>query len=380
MAMVATESKYSSLKDRLKQYEYEIILLAFFLLRFVFKNLLGLKKFFTQQPVFGLSDKYSIFLGTAVLVLVCIYLALLFGHLIRRNGKEFERPFLLLVSLFFACPATLPFLFNTQSLSGTQMLYPYAIFILTVFLMYKTVVKWSVPFICALYFLPAIHTSEFFFSAMRKGALLYVPLILLLLFLDMKKELIAVSQKQRTPIKRKSTSGNPKFFSSNNLLFEISLLVSIISYIYTLVRGKSYSESFFNTEQKFNAFLFICLMISAPILIGAAAVLYNAIKNKYNLSVFRFFGPAIVLLFVLSKNNYYGLWIPCLILSMSFIVFNGVWQKNPPMLNAVCKVGDFLWKYNYLFFIVLIGMASFSNTTTSFLSDAALKIFDKIPY
>jgi uncharacterized membrane protein (DUF485 family) len=359
------------LKERVKKYEFELILLPFLLLRFVFKNILTYTKYFTQEPIFGLSETLNIVIGTSVMLLACLYLASIFGRIIRANGPDHEKPVIFFVALFLACPVTLPFLFDSNSLSGTQMLYPFALFVLSVFLLSKPFVKWLVPLICAVYFVPALYKSEVFFAVLRKEALLYVPLILLFLFLDMMKVHIEPSNK-----KKKQTANESNF----SILFITSCVFSAGSYIYTLVRGKSYSEAFYGTEQKLNLYFLVCLLLAAPALFGAGVVLYKAVKSNYPANVYRIFLIAPFLLLLLSKNNYYGLWIPFLTISLFLLVFYSIWQKNPAILSAVRIAGDYLSENKFVFYIILIAMASFSNVSSTYLSDIFQKIFSTVPY
>jgi len=369
--MATAETGRSILKARVKQFEYEIIILIFLLLRFVFKNILGFATYFTKQPIFGFNDKLSILIGTAVLFIICTFLAMIFGKLIRSNGAEYEKPILFFVAFFFACPASLPFLFNTDSLTGTQMFYPFALFILSIFLISKPFVKWLVPLICAVYFVPAVFTNEIFFSVLRKGAILYVPLILLFLFLEMMKIQIEPGSKQKKTINMKSAS---------SILFFVSLLISIASYIYTLTRGKSYYEDFYNNIQRLNGYFVVCLLIVTPALAAIGAVLYYAVKNKFSMPVFDIFWRAPIVLFILYRSNFYGLWIPFLIISLFLVVFFSIQKKNPAMLSAVRTVGDYLSAHLFLFYITLIAMASLSNVTSAYLSTLFQKIFEIVPY
>ena len=373
ITIAGSEIKKPPLKVLLSKYEYEIVLLAFLLLRFVFKYVLGMKEYFTKQPVFGLSANWSIFTGTVVLLFVCIFVAAFFGRLIRKTGNDFEKPVIFLTALFFACPASLPFLFNTASLSGTQMLYPFALFILTVFIADKPFFQWLVPLICAMYFLPALFSSEVFFAVLRKGAILYVPLILLLSFLGMMKKNIGPDNKKML--------FNYRSFSF--ILFVMSFVVSVGSYIYTLTGSKYYwGEGFYNLgqSQKIDGYLAVCLLIASPVLAAGGMLLYKAYKNSFSGTVFDVFWRAQIVLFLLYKSNYYGLWVPFVILSLFTVIFYSIRQKNSAMLSAVRTLGEFISENKFIFYIVLIVMASLSNVTSDFTSKMFRTIFERIPF
>jgi hypothetical protein len=327
------------------------------------------KKYFTQEVIWGLSDKECIIIGTAVLLAVCLLLASVFGRLIRANGENFEKPVSYLVALFFACPATLPFLFKTNSLSGTQMLYPFALFILSVFLISKPVLKWIVPLLCAIYFVPAVFTSEIFFTDLRKGAILYVPLILLFLFLNMMKMHLepVKNQKIQTALESK-------------ILFVSSSVICAGSYIYTLVRGKSNHEIFYSSEQRLNWYFLVCILLVAPALFGVSAVLYKAVKTSFPVNVSEIFIIAPLILIPFFRSNYYGLWIPFWLLSLFIIVFYSIWHKNPSMLKAVLDIGYYLSEHRFMFYIVIIVMASFTNVSSDYLSEIIRNIFSTVPY
>ena len=361
----------AGLKARVSQYEYEVILFVFLSLRFFFKNILGYKKYFTDQPVFGLTDRISIIIGTVVLLSVCACLALIFAQLIKKTESSLEKPVIYLIALFLASPVSLPFLFDTNSLSGTQMLYPFALFIISVFLVNKRILKWLIPFICAFYFIPAVHTSEFFFLALRKGALLYVPLILAFLFLAMKKNQIEPCGKKK---QQTASESNPA------LLTIISLVVSAGSYIYTLIRNKSYNEMFYSNEEKIDLYFLAGILLAAPALYGVCAVLYKAVKNKYPSNIVNVFAISPFLLLLLSGNTYYSVWIPFWVMSLFVFIFYSIWQKNTAMLNAARDVGGYISEHQFIFYIVLIVMASFSNVSSSYLSNFFQDIFSILPY
>jgi hypothetical protein len=354
-----------------EQYEYEIILLVFLLLRFIFKNILFFKEYFTKEPIFGFSDTLNIVIGIMVVIITCIYLSYLFGQIIKINGPDYESSVIFIVALFFACPASLPFLFDVNSLSGTQMLYPFALFTVSVFLITKPIVKWFIPLICAIYFVPSVYTSEFFFLSLRKGAILYVPLLLLFLFLDMMRKSIKPNNKNKK---------QPSAELTSSVLFRISFIVSVGAYIYTIVKHMSNDEIFHSVEQKLNWYFLVCLLLIAPALCVICIILYKAVKNSYAFSVFSVFIIAPLLLLPLSKNNYYSIWIPFLILSLFLLVFYSIWQKNPAILSAVRIVGDYLSGHKFVFYIILITMASFSNVSSNYLSDIFQKLFSTVPY
>jgi hypothetical protein len=358
-------------KKQIKFYEYEIILFVFIALRFIYKNILELRIYFTKVPVFGLSETMSIVLGVSVLFVVCVLLALIFGTLIKSSSADSEKPVLFLVALFIACPASLPFLFDTGNFSGTQMLYPFALFILAVLLIGKPVFEWLLPIICATYFIPALFTSEVFFMELRKGAILYYPLILFFLFLDTAKNKIEPVKKHAKPIDRKTAS---------SMVFVISGLAGTGSYIYTLVSGNSYYESFSNVEQRIDGYFFVCLLIVSPALVGAGVVLYKAVKNKFSGRILDIIISSLILLFFVCRNNYYGTWVPLVIISLFSVIFYSIWQKNQAMLSAVRKMGDYISEHMFAFYITLIIMASFSNVSSSYLSDIFQRLFENIPY
>ncbi len=375
MKIETIKSKFISPLALYSQYKYELMLFAFLLLRFVFKNSLGIKKYFTAQPIFGLSEKSSIILGTVVLIMVCMYLSSIFGHLIKSNGKGLEKPVILLVSLFFACPVTLPFLFNTGILSGTQMLYPFALFLLAIYLTDKPIVQWILPLICAAYFIPAVHTSEVFFSVLLKESLLYVPLILLINFFN-----IEIHKKSKGETKTTQSKKHPSY-----ILLISNICVSIGSFMYTLFRGK---YSYFTWDSNFEGYkkyiyLFLSLLIVSPALISVGMILYKAQINKFSASIFNVFTGVPVFLFLvilLTKNDLLGIWLPLLTISLFMLMFCFIMQKNSVVVSEVQIAGEFFLERWFTFFIVLIVMASFSNVSSTFLSVTVQKVFGNLPF
>ena len=375
MKIEAMKSKFISSIVRYTQYKYELMLFAFLILRFVFKNTLGIKTYFTAQPIFGLSEKSSFILGTVVLIMVCMYLSSIFGYLIKRNGKGLEKPVILLVSLFFACPVTLPFLFNTGILSGTQMLYPFALFLLAIYLTDKPIIQWILPFICAAYFIPAVYTSEIFFSVLLKESLLYVPLILLFNFLNIEFYKKSKSGTKMTQDKKQHSY----------ILLISNICVSIGSYMYTLLRGK---YSFYTWDSNFEGYkkyiyLLLSLLIASPALVSVGMVLYKAQKTKFSASLFNVFTRVPVFLFLvilLTKNDLLGIWVPLLTISLFMLMFCCIMQKDAAMISEVQVAGGFFLERWFAFFIVLIVMASFSNVSSTFLSVTVQKIFGNLPF
>lgn len=368
-------SKHTVFSEKIKKhfsrYEYEIILFTFLILRFVFKNILSYKEYFSAKPVFHLSDSISIVFGSVVVLLICLFISHLFGKLIRANGPDNEKPVIMIVALFFSCPATLPFLFDADSISGTNMLYPFALFSISILLVTRPWLKWVVPFICLAFFIPALYSQNILFLSMREWSPLYVPLLLMFLYLEMM-----VKQIKPESNKKSKGNGNPNAAS----VFDISLILSVGAYIYSIYKGSSFKETAFNTEQKFDVYFLACLIIISPALSIISTVIYKAVANRYPSTIIAVFLATPLLLLLITQNNYYGLWVPFLIVSLFILVFYSIWHKNPAMLTAVRTVGDYLSAHSFVFYIVLIAMASTTNVSSNYLSEAFQKIFNSIPY
>lgn len=360
--------KKISLTKGFELFEYEIILIVFLALRFAFKNILKFRSFFTEQPVFNLSDNYNIILGVTVLFFVLLISAVFFGRFLRGCEESYQKPVIVLAALFLACPAALPFLFDTKQVSGAQLLYPFALFIFAVFLAGIPVAKWTVPIVCIIYFVPVFHSSEKFFSVLHKGAILYVPLIILFLFLQMMKKSLATGKGKILPDSR-----------SIGLLVA-TLIAGVGSYAYSYTQSYRWGEAFGATEQKIDLYLLIALLIVSPTIVVFGAVLYKAVKGKFQITVFGVFWRSQILLLPLFAHNYTGLWVPYLVISLSMLIFYSIWLKNPAMLTAVQKVGEFCIERQFIFLVILIAMASLSNVSSMFLSSTFQKIFSQIPY
>lgn len=349
-------------------FEYEIILIVFLVLRFAFKNILKFKVFFTEQPVFNLSDNLNILLGVAVLFFVLLISAFFLGRFIRDCEDIYQKPITALVALFLACPASLPFLFSTERVSGTQLLYPFALFIFAIYLARIPIIKWMVPVLCAIYFVPAFHSTEILFSFLHKGSILYVPLIILFLFL-------LVMEKQLETDKKKVA---PDYRSIG--LLATTVVFSVGSYVYSYSRGYRWGETLGAMEQKIDLYLLIALLIVSPVLAAFGTILYKAVKGKFPVSVFSIFLRSQVFLLPLFAHNYTGLWVPFLILSLTMLVFYSVKLKNPAILAAVKLVGEYMLERRFAFYIVLIITASLTNVTSTFLSGVAKSVFFALPY
>lgn len=373
VALAKADGGKTVLAERLKRYEAEIVLSAFLLLRFFFKNILGYQAFFTQKPVFGLSAVPSVTLGTVVLVAVVLCTAALFGKLIRGAGEESEKPLIFLIALFFACPVSLPFLFDPNGISGTMLLYPFAVYLLAVLVFDKPGIQWLAPVICVLFFVPAVHTEEVFFEALRKAAILYVPLILMLLFLSTMKTRLKPGSKKSAAKKNEGRPPSPA-------LFIVSTAVAAASYAYTLIRGKVFFEMRYSSDQKFDWYLLAALVIAAPALAGICAVLYKAAKSGLYAGVWKAAALAAVLMLVLAYRNYYMILVPFLVVSAFAALFYSVSQNSPAALKAVREFGDYVAEHRFAFYIVIIAMASLSNVTSAYLAKPFQDIFSKLPY
>lgn len=357
-----------SLKKIYESFENEIILFVFLALRFVSKNIFKLKMFFTEQPVFNLSDNLNVLLGATVLFLVLLILTFFFGRFIKTCEDSYQKPIIALVALFLACPASLPFLFSTEQVSGGQLLYPFALFIFAICLARMPFVKWVVPVICAIYFVPAFHSDEIFFSFLHKGSILYVPLIILFLFLYVMNKPLETGK------------GKVALDPRSIALIASTVIVSIASYTYSYSRGYRWAEALGAMDQKIDLYFFIALLIVSPVLVAFGTILYKAVKNKFPMTVFNFFFRAQILLLPLFAHNYTGLWVPFLIISLTMFVFYSVQLKNPAMLAAVKSVGEYILERKFIFLMALIVMASLSNTTSTFLSGAIKSFFSILPY
>ena len=362
--------KHSTRIEWFKQFEYEALLFVFLLLRFVFKNINDIVGYFTAQPVFNMSDSMSITAGVILLIATIFVVAKWFGKLIKTNAASFEKPFLYFIALFLACPATFPFLFDAAEAGGSQLLYPYALFIFSVFITDKPVVKWLLPLVCAAYYIPAAYSGEVFFEILRKGAILYVPLILLFLFSNMMRTRLAPENKNQSIDIR----------SSPSLLFVFCLVASIGSYVYTLFINKPYYMNFYNFAQHLDGSFITGLLIAAPAAAAAFVVTRIAAKNKLATGVADVFIYAPILLFLFFRNNFTGLWIPFFLLSVYMFILSGLRYKNPAILAATTSVGLFFERHKFLFILTLMVTASLSDTSSPYLANAFQTVFRDLPF
>lgn len=350
--------------------EYAIILFIFLVLRFVFKNIPDLFEYFTAQPVFNLSGKSSIAVGSFVLLAVIAMLSSWFGKLIRINGTDSEKPLLYFIALFFACPASLPFLFNYFSASGSLLLYPFALFIFSVFIAGKPVIKWFLPLICTAYFIPAAYSTEVFFLILRKSAVLYIPLLLMYLFLNLMWPGIEPGKKKYL-IRVKS----PEF-----VLFILCVIACTGSFINTLLLNKSYYESFFTASLHLDGGFIVGLVVAAPAAAAAFAVIRVAAKNKFHAVILNTFIYAPISLFLLFRGNYTSHWIPFVLLSAYMLVFYSIRQRSQIMLSAINSIGELLKKHSFVFIMILMATAALSDTSSPYMAVFAKSIFRNIPF
>jgi hypothetical protein len=327
----------------LKTYEYELVLFLYLSVRFVFKNILGVTGYFTAEPVFGFSNAMSVVTGLILVVFVCASLSMLFGQLIRKNGKEHETPLLLLTALFFAAPVTLPFLFganthaftsSTVSLSGTTMLYPFALFLSVFFIMNKPYIRWAVPLLCVLLIAPPAGLLASGFDFLPRMAVLYVPLILMVLFFNCFNKYLQFKTTRSTD--RKTSNRKPKTASPSDVweslaVLVLSLLFSAASLAYAVVnRNFVLRESLYGMPQNADRYLLISLLMTAPALAAVVWVMVSAIKKGFSPVWVLVFLSLQAVLFPLFRDNYYGLWVPFLVLSFFLFTFFCIFHGNTP--------------------------------------------------
>lgn len=377
----------------LKTYEYELVLFLYLSVRFVFKNILGVTGYFTAEPVFGFSNAMSVVTGLILVVFVCASLSMLFGQLIRKNGKEHETPLLLLTALFFAAPVTLPFLFganthaftsDTISLSGTTMLYPFALFISVFLVMNKPYIRWVVPLICALFITPPTGLLASGFDFLPRMSVLYAPLILMVLFINcFNKYLLfkAMRSTNRNASNRKPKTASPSDFWESLAVLILSLLFSVASFAYAVTtRNFILLESLYGMPQNVDRYLLVSLLMTAPALATTLWVTVSATKKGFASEWVFIFLSLQVVLFPLFRDNYYGLWVPFLVLSFFLFLFICIYHGNSAVLSAAKIFGDYCGKHKFLLLFLLIAMASFSNTSMIYSSSFLFNVFGRLPY
>lgn len=377
----------------LKTYEYELILFVYLSVRFVFKNILGVAEYFTAEPVFGFSNATSVVTGAILVVLVCASVSILFGHLIRKNAEDYQTSLFILTALFFASPVTLPFLFGanthaftsgTVSLSGTTMLYPFALFISVFFIMNKPYMRWAIPFLCALFIAPPARLLSSGFDFLPRMSVLYVPLILMVLFINCFNKYLLFKAMRST--NRKASNRKPKTVSPSDVweslaVLVLSLLFSAASFSYAVTtRNFVVRESLYDMPQNADRYFLLSLLMTAPAIVAVLWIMVSAIKKGFSPVWVLVFLSLQAVLFPLFRDNYYGLWVPFLVLSFFLFLFICVFHGNTTVLSATQKFGDYCVKHKFLLLFLLIVMASLSNTSLIYASSFLVNVFGRIPY
>lgn len=370
IAIAQNKSNGATTKKILGQFECEIILFIFFLLRFIFKNLHGISAYFTSNPIFNIPVWASIATGFFVLLSVLALMSFGLGKFIKSFPLDFRNPLIYIVALFLACPASLPFLFSTESADGTQLLYPFALFIVSLSIARIPIIRWLLPFLCATFLVPSIYSSDNLFLFLRKGAILYIPLIMLYLYLNMITPHLLDD--------KKFTHADIK--SPHSILFFLSVLSSFGSYMHILISDKPFYENAYYSSQPLDRHFIVSLLIAAPAVVTAAAVLRTALKNKFPYHLFATFSYSPFFLLLFFRGNYTGLWVPFVLLSAYMLVFFTVRLQNRAMLSAVGTVASYYETHRVLFFVLLITTASLLDTSAPYMANAVKDLFRAVPY
>lgn len=358
------------LKEMGLQIRYEFMLIVFLGFRFIFKNLPDVTDYFTEQPVFNLPSFVSILLGSLVLFLVIVLFSVFFEKTVRGVGAKSERSFLFFFAVFLANPVALPFLFNASGVGGSQLLFPFAVFVIALFLAANRVSQWLLPLLCSVFFIPLMFSSESFWIFLRKSAVLYVSLILLYLFIKAIRPFDNTDNKSR--IGRYKT---PDFY-----LFLLCATVSALSYFISLTSETDYSINVFRLTQEIDLRFAVALALASPVVITAVAVLRIAMKSGFSKAAIEACLLSAILLFPFFRTNYVGLWIPFLVLSLYMLILVCVSRGSASMISAVTTVGSFFEKHAFIYFVFLMVTASLSDISSAYLSPVANSIFGSLPF
>ena len=325
--------------------------------------------FFTAYPLWGTNAVLNMVLGLVVLIAVCLSLAFFLGKVIRTNGEENEKPVLILVALFLACPSALLFLFKTSGSSGTQLLYPFAFFLLAVFLSEKRYVKWLIPVICALLFVPAKYLSTGFLTIFSKGSGMYIPLLLVWLFLNCVNSNKQPANKKGMINKNKTD----KLEKEDFYLFGLSFIIIVGAYTFLYSRKLSGGLSGFS--QEIDSKLLVCLLVSLPALITVLSVLIPAAKTEFPRTIL----PLPILMLPFFNGRYYTEWIPFTVILFFLLAFYLILHKNSKILSAVNATYEFFLRHKLLLVFALISTSMLSNVN-SITTNPIGSFFFSIPY
>lgn len=356
-------------KQILKLHEYEIVLFLYLILRFFVKRYFESADFFTAYPIWGNGVVLNTALGSIVMIMACLALAFFFGKVIRANGEENEKPVLILVALFLACPSALPFLFTSSGASGTYLLYSFAFFLFAVFLSEKKYVKWLIPVICALLFIPAKYSSAVFLSVFFRGSGMYIPLLLVWLFLNCVNSNKQPANKKGMINKNKTDRLEKEDF----YLFGLSFIIIVGAYTFLYSRKLSGGLSGFS--QEIDSKLLVCLLVSLPALITVLSVLIPAAKTEFPRTILLL--P--ILMLPLFNGRYYTEWIPFTVILFFLLAFYLILHKNSKILSAVNATYEFFLRHKLLLMFALISTSMLSNVN-SITTNPIGSFFFSIPY
>jgi len=356
------------LQASIGRFRYEAFIFIFFIFRFAFKNLPPIGRYFTVQPIFDMSEKASIAVGTVVLLTTCLGLAFLFGKLLSSGAAEQKKHLSYLVALFLASPISFPFLYNSQAVNGSQLLYPFALFVFALIISQSSILKWLLPAICVLFLVPATLTSESLFSYLQRGAILYIPLLLLFLLLKLNFVWQKISD-IKSDVK-----------SDDFVLFAVCFLASVGSYLYSYKNIIFSQIPFFFPARDANLGFFTGIVISAPALAAGFWFFRKITKSKQAASGSSFFVFAHILFLPTFKNNFIGLWIPFLLISTYMFILIAYQRQQPSAVTAIEEFGVFVEKHGFIFLILLMSMALLSDHSSYYLSDLLKHVFAPTPF
>ncbi len=360
--------KTMHLQTSIDRFRYEAFIFIFFLFRFAFENLPKIGRYFTVQPIFDMSEKASIAVGTVVLLTTCLGLAFLFGKLLNSGAAEQKKHLSCLVALFLASPVSFPFLYNSQAVNGSQLLYPFALFVFALIISQSSILKWLLPAICVLFLVPATLTSESLFSYLQRGAILYIPLLLLFLLLKLNF------------VWQKTSDIKSDIKSDDFVLFAVCFLACIGSYLYSYKNGNLFQIPFFFSARNPTNGFFSAAVVALPALIVGGWLFREITKSRQTALSPSVFFLVHILSFPTFKYNIIGLWIPFLLISTYMFIFIAHQRQQPSAVTAIEEFGVFVEKHGFLFLILLMIMALLSNHSSYYLSDFLRNFFYNTPF
>ncbi len=378
MAKESLNEKINPLKKFYKLFETEIVVFIFVVLRFFFKNITEPVRYFrTGHITFGSTEK-NIIIGFIIVFIISFILAIITGSMMKKYDDDERKPLILAIAFFYACPASLPYIYSIDSVEGFKLLLPFLLFITAVFVIDIKYVKWITPIICFVFFYNAESFSDStttLYESFNKYGLIYFPAILMLILTGC----FGFEEINDTVKKKKQTSG--KINVENIALLSSSAVAGIVSFLLFNLKSDTTNQADAIEYLMFGRTVGFSLIVCIPAVILLGYIWYKSFKNGFSPVI-----PAsilvitLIILFIVNAKKQNEILVPMFLISQFTAIYGLLKKKSSAVFNALADVEDFFSDKIAILLIILMVMASFSNVTSEYISTWFQRFMSYVPF